>query len=181
MHNMVTAAIDKDEQRVCAFHFMLVTTLIHELGGHGVVAFLGNGSYDIPFSRITTPHVHPKDAGLRLQELLFGGTVHFYRGSGQGADDGQVGSPDRIPFEPITNVRIQAGIPYLMKQVRGRYVVERIESRVIVDMYHGRKYTCSHTEPNANVSLIARIQFPNQNVWAVCRPKNHAAYGFQLH
>lgn len=99
---MVAAITADNAQRIRDFHFMLVATLIHEVGGHVLLAFLSNGNYFTPFS-FTPRGCDPTEAGLWLQRKLFGGTMHYFRDSGQ--DDGQVGSPDRILFELITNVR----------------------------------------------------------------------------
>lgn len=78
------------QQRFRNFQFLFATTFVHEVGGHLLITFLGNGRPITP-PDISAPRYGSDDVGEsgRYLELnLFGGNTEYFRDSKQ--DNGQV-------------------------------------------------------------------------------------------
>lgn len=79
---------------------MFANCLLHEVGGHLFITFLNNGALVAQ----TPPHItsdvvgrysdeHHGESGRRLECILFGGNLEFYKDRNQ--DDAQV-SPSKV-------------------------------------------------------------------------------------
>lgn len=87
---MILAANSGQGQRFRNYQFQLANTLLHEVGGHLLVTYIGTGR---PY---TPPAInHPLysspgrgEAGRSLERKLWGGALEFYRSPAE--DDTQV-------------------------------------------------------------------------------------------
>jgi hypothetical protein len=86
-----------NQQRFRTFQFLFATTFVHEVGGHLLVTFLGNGRPITP-PQITGPNygsVTNGESGRFLELNLFGGNTEYFHDATQ--DKGQVKYSPPIP------------------------------------------------------------------------------------
>lgn len=87
MRYMVQAANSGEAQKFRTFQFQLANTILHEVGGHLLVTYIGAGR---PFTPPTIGHpqynllqhgavVPTAEAGHNLERRLWRGTLEFYR------------------------------------------------------------------------------------------------------
>ena len=77
--------------RFTVFQFMIAVMFVHEVGGHLFITFLSNGQRPLtPPSMRAGNHGDNRvgESGRYLEQILFGGTMSFYRDPAQG--DSQV-------------------------------------------------------------------------------------------
>lgn len=85
---VVAGGPDGQNDRFQLYQFMFATTLIHEVGGHLLYTLLCNGRL------VTPPHISANgwgtdntgESGRYLEDILYGGTLAWYKDPAQGND-----------------------------------------------------------------------------------------------
>jgi hypothetical protein len=99
-------ASSENATRFPTFQFMFAAMFVHEAGGHLLVTFLTKGRRPLtPPSMSATGFGDAVigESGRYLEQVLFGGTMAFYRDPAQG--DGQVMQPYSNPQKQTTDKR----------------------------------------------------------------------------
>ncbi|KAJ5116046.1 hypothetical protein N7456_000394 [Penicillium angulare] len=92
VYGMINAGrLQESEQVFWRYHFLLATAMAHEIGGHILITFLGQGRKHTPRT-IGAPGYLDADgitgeAGRNLEMQLFGGTIEYYQSSNQRTQD----------------------------------------------------------------------------------------------
>ena len=112
--DMLTASSSGNMQRFRDFQFLFATTLVHEAGGHLLIAFLWKGRLLTP-SGVSAPGYgtdRAGESGRWLELRLFGGTTEYYRDPSH--DDQQVCISYYLFIETIGSELTvnQTGIPH---------------------------------------------------------------------
>jgi len=95
---MINAGIDAGSDQAkypsfLRFQFVFATALLHEIGGHLLVTFLGHGKKDTPVKMGALGYNKPGkgkrigESGRYLEMQLFGGTLEYYQGPNQNMHD----------------------------------------------------------------------------------------------
>ena len=88
--DMVKAASSGDGPNFRVFQFLFANTFLHEIGGHLLITYLGQGKIATP-KCIQHPLYAGGEAGRALERMMLGGSLEYFRDKNQG--NGQASCP----------------------------------------------------------------------------------------